>query len=301
MNYKHLHYFWQVAHAGSIARASEQLDLTPQTLSGQIGLLEAALETTLFRRVGRGLELTETGRMALSYADEIFEVGAEMERALGAGPIKSLTQFRVGIADVMTKSIVYKLLAPAMALEEPIKIICKEDKLERLIADLAIHRLDLVLSDRPMPVDINIKGYSNKLVECGVSFFATAKLAEQYGRNFPDNLNLAPLLVSGTDTSMRKRMMQWLDVKRLRPTLVGEFDDSALMMVFGQAGVGIFTAPSLIDEEVQLQYGVVKIGQTEEVLERFYAISVERRASHPAVMAINAAVNKEAGTFAPEK
>lgn len=290
MNYKQLHYFWQVAHAGSIVRASEQLDLTPQTLSGQIGLLEASLETTLFRRVGRGLELTETGRLALSYADEIFEVGAEMEQALSGGAVKRLTQFRVGIADVMTKSIVYRLLAPAMCLEEPIKIICKEDKLERLIADLAIHRLDLVLSDRPIPTDINIKGYSYKLVECGVSFFASTKLAEEYGKSFPESLNRAPLLVPSTDSSVRKRLMQWLDMKRLRPTIVGEFDDSALMKVFGQAGVGIFIAPSIIDEEVQLQYGVIKIGQTDEILERFYSISVDRRASNPAVIAINALV-----------
>lgn len=290
LNYKQLHYFWQVARAGSIARASEHLDLTPQTLSGQIGLLEASLNATLFRRVGRGLELTETGRLALSYADEIFEVGAEMEQALSGGTLKRLMPFRVGIADVMPKSIVYKLLTPAMTLDEPIKIICKEGKLDRLLADLAIHRLDLVLSDRPLPADINIKGYSHKLVECGVSFFATTKLAELYGDNFPSSLNHAPLLVPSFDTRMRKNLMQWLDMKRLRPALVGEFDDSALMKAFGQAGVGIFTAPSMIAEEVQLQYGVVKIGEIDELVERFYAISAERRASHPAVIAINTAV-----------
>lgn len=290
LNYKQLHYFWQVARAGSIARASEHLDLTPQTLSGQIGLLEASLDATLFRRVGRGLELTETGRLALSYADEIFEVGAEMEQALSGGTLKRLMPFRVGIADVMPKSIVYKLLTPAMILDEPIKIICKEGKLDRLLADLAIHRLDLVLSDRPLPADINIKGYSHKLVECGVSFFATAKLAEVYSANFPNSLNHAPLLVPSIDTCMRTKLMQWLDMKRLHPVLVGEFDDSALMKAFGQAGVGIFTAPSMIAEEVQLQYGVVKIGEIDELVERFYAISAERRASHPAVIAINAAV-----------
>lgn len=293
LNYKQLHYFWQVARAGSIVKASEQLDLTPQTLSGQIGLLESSLEATLFRRVGRGLELTETGQLALSYADEIFEVGAEMEQALSGGATKRLTQFRVGIADVMPKSIVYKLLAPAMSLEEPIKIVCKEDKLERLLADLAIHRLDLVLSDRPMPADINIKGFNHKLVECGVSFFATPKLAAQYAEDFPSSLNHGPLLVPSMDTSMRKRLMQWLDMKRIRPTIVGEFDDSALMKVFGQAGVGIFTAPSMIAEALQLQLGVVRIGQTDEIMERFYAISAARRASHPAVIAINAAVIKE--------
>lgn len=287
LNYKQLHYFWRVARSGSIARASEQLELAPQTLSGQIGLLEDSLKTTLFRRVGRGLELTDSGRLALSYAEEIFEIGAELEQALSGGTTKLPTQLRVGVADVMPKSIVYKLLAPAMALAEPVKIICKEDKLERLLADLVIHRLDLVLSDRPMPPDISIKGYSHKLIECGVSFFATPALAAQQGKKFPDNLNHAPLLVPNIDTAMRGRLTRWLDIQRLRPRVVGEFDDSALMKAFGQAGIGIFTAPSMIADEVMHQHGVVTIGKTDDILERFYAISLERRSSHPAVIAIN--------------
>lgn len=289
INYKQLHYFWQVARAGSIARASELLDLTPQTLSGQIGLLETALEATLFKRVGRGLELTETGRLALSYADEIFEIGSEMEQALSKGAVKRPTTFRVGVTNVMPKSIVYKLLAPAMTLAEPIKIVCKEDILERLLADLAIHRFDLILSDRPMPADINIKCYSHLLAECGVSFFATPALAEKYSGEFPQCLNNAPLLLPTDNTSMRKRLVQWLDTRRIHPNLVGEFDDSALMKAFGKAGIGIFIAPSMIAEEVELQYNVVKIGQIDEVAERFYAISVERRSNHPAVVAINTA------------
>lgn len=296
VNYKQLHYFWQVARAGSIARASEQLDLTPQTLSGQIGLLETSLNTVLFRRVGRGLELTEAGRLALSYADEIFEVGAEMEQALTSGEIKQLMPFKVGIADVMPKSIVYKLLAPAMALETVIKMVCKEDRLERLLGDLAIHRLDLVLSDRPMPSNINIKGLSHQLVACGVSFFATPALAATYGQNFPQSLQQAPLLVPGADTSLRKKLMHWLDSQKIRPIIVGEFDDSALMKAFGQAGIGIFTAPSMIDDEVQRQFNVVKIGQIDAITERYYAISAMRRAGHPAVAAINAAAMDESMT-----
>ncbi|MEQ1767473.1 MAG: transcriptional activator NhaR [Methylotenera sp.] len=289
LNYKQLHYFWRVARSGSIARASEQLDLAPQTLSGQIGLLENSLKTTLFRRVGRGLELTDSGRLALSYAEEIFEIGAELEQALSGGTTKLPTSLRVGVADVMSKSIVYKLLAPAMSLAEPVKIICKEDKLERLLADLVIHRLDIVLSDRPMPPDISIKGYSHKLIECGVSFFATPALAARHGEDFPANLNHAPLLVPNIDTAMRGRLTRWLDTHRLRPRVVGEFDDSALMKAFGQAGIGIFTAPSMIADEVIHQHGLVSIGQTNEILERFYAISLERRSSHPAVIAINSA------------
>lgn len=286
LNYKQLHYFWQVARAGSIARASEQLDLTPQTLSGQIGLLEASLEASLFRRVGRGLELTETGRLALSYADEIFEIGSEMEQALSGGTVRQVTQFRVGIADVMPKSIVYRLLAPAMTLNMPIKIVCREDKLEKLLGDLAIHRLDLVLSDRPMPAEMDIKGINHKLGECGVSFFAAPELAEKYGAIFPASLNHAPLLVPSLDTAMRGRLMRWFDSQRLRPQIVGEFDDSALMKAFGQAGIGIFTAPSVIANEIAQQYGVVVLGQVDEVQDFYYAISVERKFDHPAVLAI---------------
>jgi LysR family transcriptional regulator, transcriptional activator of nhaA len=293
LNYKQLHYFWQVARAGSIARASEQLDLTPQTLSGQIGLLETSLEATLFKRVGRGLELTETGRLALSYADEIFEIGAEMEQALSGGTVKQVTTFRVGIADVMPKSIVYSLLAPAMSLAEPIKIICREDKLDKLLGDLAIHRLDLVLSDRPMPAQLDIKGNNHKLGECGISFFAIPELANKYQQDFPVSLNHAPLLVPSLDTAMRVRLMRWFDAERIRPQIVGEFDDSALMKAFGQAGIGIFMAPSVIAAEIALQYGVVEFGKTDEVQDYYYAISVERRFDHPAVAAIRDTAKQE--------
>jgi LysR family transcriptional activator of nhaA len=293
LNYKQLNYFWQVARAGSIARASEQLDLTPQTLSGQIGLLESSLAATLFKRVGRGLELTETGRLALSYADEIFEIGAEMEQALSGGTVKQVAQFRVGIADVMPKSIVYRLLAPAMSLDEPIKIICREDKLDKLLGDLAIHRLDLVLSDRPMPAQLDIKGDNHKLGECGISFFATPTLAAKYQEGFPASLNHAPLLVPSLDTAMRGRLMRWFDAERIRPQIVGEFDDSALMKAFGQAGIGIFMAPSVIAAEISRQYGVVELGKTEEVQDYYYSISVERRFDHPAVAAIRDAAKQE--------
>lgn len=286
LNYKQLNYFWQVARAGSIARASEQLDLTPQTLSGQIGILETSLEATLFKRVGRGLELTETGRLALSYADEIFEIGAEMEQALSGGTVKQVTTFRVGIADVMPKSIVYRLLAPAMTLNEPIKIICTEDNLDKLLGDLAIHSLDLVLSDRPMPEQLDIKADNFKLGECGISFFATAALAAKYTDGFPASLNHAPLLVPSLNTAMRGRLMRWFNTERIRPQIVGEFDDSALMKAFGQAGIGIFIAPSVIAAEIERQYGVVELGNTHEVQDYFYAISVKRRFDHPAVAAI---------------
>ena len=292
MNYKQLHYFWAVAKTGSIVRACEQLNLTPQTISGQIGLLEKTLGVELFRRAGRRLELTETGLLALSYAEEIFQVGGELEEALRSHPGDRHILFRVGIADVVPKSIAYHLLAPAMTLPEPVRIVCREDKLERLLAELAIQRLDLVLADSPMPSEMDVKGYSHKLGECGISFFATPKLATLHGHNFPRALHGAPMLVPGENSIVRGRLMRWFGERQIQPRIVGEFDDSALMKAFGQSGIGIFIAPSVIADEVQRQYSVKAIGQTDDVTERFYAISVERRLTHPAVVAVTEAARQ---------
>ena len=293
MNYKQLRYFWVVAKTGSIVRACEQLNLTPQTISGQIGLLEETWGVELFRRVGRRLELTETGRQVLSYAEDIFQVGGELEEALRSHPGDHHIVFRVGIADVVPKSIAYHLLAPAMALSEPVRIVCREDKMERLMAELAIQRLDLVLADSPMPAELDVKGYSHKLGECGITFFATAKLAALHGSEFPRALHGAPMLVPGENTIVRGRLMRWFSEQQIRPRIVGEFDDSALMKAFGQSGIGVFIAPSVIADEVRRQYGVESIGQTNEVTERFYAISVERRRTHPAVVAVSEVARQE--------
>jgi LysR family transcriptional activator of nhaA len=293
LNYKQLHYFWAVAKAGSIVRASERLHLTPQTLSGQIGLLEEALGVTLFLRVGRRLELTETGRLTLSYADEVFQIGSELEEALRSRPESRSIQFRVGVDDAVPKSIAYRLLTPAMTLAQPVRIVCREDKLTRLLVELAIQRLDLILADRPMPAGTNIKGYSHKLGECGITFFAEPRLAAQFSDKWPDILEIAPLLIPGKEAAVRTPLMRWFDIHQIRPRIVGEFDDSALMQAFGQAGTGIFIAPSVMADEVQRAHGVIVIGETDEVTEQFYAISMERRLTHPAVVAINDAAQKE--------
>ena len=292
LNYKQLHYFWAVAKTGSIVRACEQLNLTPQTISGQIGLLEKALGVELFQRAGRGLALTEAGRLALSYAEEIFQVGGALEAVLRSHLDERHVLFRVGIADVVPKSIAYHLLAPAMALPELVRIVCREDKLARLMAELAIQRLDLVLADSPMPSEMDVKGYSHKLGECGISFFATRKLATLHRSHFPRTLHGAPLLVPGENSMVRGRLMRWFGEQQIQPRIVGEFDDSALMKAFGQSGIGIFIAPSIIADEVQRQYGVKLIGQTDDVVERFYAISVERRLTHPAVLAVTEAARQ---------
>jgi LysR family transcriptional activator of nhaA len=288
-----LHYFWVVAKTGSIVRACEQLNLTPQTISGQISLLEQTYGIELFRRVGRQLELTEAGRQTLPYAEQMFQLGGELELMLRAQPNEQQILFRVGVADVVPKSIVYRLIAPTMELNEPLRITCREDKLERLLADLAIQRLDLVISDSPMPSHLDIKGYSQKLGECGISFFATAELAERYGQDFPRSLHGAPLLIPGPETVVRSRLQRWFAEQQIQPQIVGEFDDSALMQAFGQSGSGIFIGPSVIADEVKRQYGVQVIGQTDAVSESFYAISVERKVKHPGIVAITEGARRE--------
>ena len=293
LNYRQLHYFWVVAKTGSIVRACEQLNLTPQTISGQISLLEQTYGIELFRRVGRQLELTEAGRQTLPYAEQMFQLGGELELMLRAQPNEQQILFRVGVADVVPKSIVYRLIAPTMELSEPLRITCREDKLERLLADLAIQRLDLVISDSPMPSHLDIKGYSQKLGECGISFFATAELAARYGQDFPHSLHGAPLLIPGPETVVRSRLQRWFAEQQIQPRIVGEFDDSALMQAFGQSGSGIFIGPSVIADEVKRQCDVELIGQTDAVRESFYAISVERKVKHPGIVAITEGARRE--------
>lgn len=286
INYKHLHYFWVVAKQGSIARASDILHLTPQTISGQLSLLEKHLDEALFSRVGRNLELTETGRLVLSYADEIFSLGGELEEMLRNIPKDRPRIFKVGVADVVPKSIAYRLIAPALELPESVRIVCREGSIDSLLADLALHKVDMVLADGPIPSSINVRGFNHPLGDCGITFFATAKLARKLKGDFPKNLDGTPLLLPGEMTVVRNRVIEWLDGQHIYPKIVGEFDDSALMKAFGRTGIGVFIAPTPIAEEVKKQYGVVSIGETNKVREQFYAISVERKISHPAVAAI---------------
>ena len=283
INYKHLHYFWVVAKAGGVTRASERLHLTPQTISGQLSLLEDNLGEDLFNRVGRTLELTETGRLVLSYAEEIFSLGGELEETLSQRPKDRPLIFKVGVADVIPKSIAHRLLAPVLQLPEAVRIICREGSADVLLAELALHKVDLVIADGPIPSGVNVRGFSHPLGDCGISFFATPALAKKLDKSFPQNLNAMPMLLPSEETATRQRLSEWLDKQHIYPRIVGEFDDSALMKAFGRAGTGIFMAPTPIAAEVEKQYGVVSIGQTDEIREQFYAISVERKISHPAV------------------
>ena len=293
LNFKHLRYFWVVAKAGGIARASERLHLTPQTISGQITVFEDLLGYKLFARKGRRLELTDAGRVALSYADEIFTLGEELEGVLRSPAKGRPLQFSVGVADAVPKVVAYRLLEPAVRLPEPLHIVCREGKLASLLADLAVHRLDIVLADSPMPAAVNVKGFNHLLGECGLTFFATAKLARKHKGSFPRLLHGAPLLLPGEHAAVRPKLVRWLEGQSIHPRVVGEFDDGALLKAFGRAGVGVFAAPSAIADQVRRQYGVVAIGRTDAVTEAFYAISVERRLTHPAVVAITSAARKE--------
>ena len=281
INYKHLHYFWAVAREGGVARASERLHLTPQTISGQLSLLEEHLGVDLFSRVGRNLELTDSGRLVLSYADEIFSLGGELEEVIHQLPDGRPQLFRVGVVDVVPKSIAHRVLQPALQMPEPVRMVCREASLDMLLAELAVHRLDLVLADRTIPPTISTRGFSHKLGECAVSFFATEKLKKKLKGDFPRCLDGAAILLPSSGTQLRSGIDKWLDKHRIHPRMVAEFDDSALMKVFGQEGAGIFIAPAVIEAEVEWQYQVMAIGRVDEVKEHFYAISVERRVNHP--------------------
>ena len=292
LNYKQLQHFWNVARAGGIVKAAELSGLAPQTLSGQIAALEASLGVTLLKRHGRGVALTETGQMVLGYAEEIFRLGNELEYALHTRSTGRGLPFRVGIADVVPKAIGWLLLAPAMQLAEPVRIVCREDKLERLLGDLAIHKLDVVLADSPLPAHMNVRGFSHRLVESPVSLFATPALARTLNGPFPACLDGAPMLMPAPEAAMAAPLMRWFELNRLRPRIVGEFDDSALMKAFGEAGTGVFPTPSLISRQVCQQHEVICIGEVESVTESYFAISVERRLTHPAVRAISEATRQ---------
>lgn len=293
LNYKQLHYFWRVAKAGSIARAAEQLLLAPQTISAQIGTLEEALGTELFRRAGRRLELTAAGQLTLSYADEIFQIGKELEETVRNRPGSGDMLFRVGLADVVPKSIAYRLLAPAMSLTTRVRLVCREDKLERLFAELAIHRLDLVISDRSLPSELGVKGYSHALGRSPVAFYAVPRLAVRYGEDFPRSLDGAPVLIPGDGAAVRGSLTRWFTEHQIEPRIVGEFDDTALMKAFGKAGAGVFPAPEILADEIRGQYEAEIIGRADSVTTRYYAISVERKLTHPAIVAVSEAAKKD--------
>jgi len=293
LNYHHLLYFWTVAREGSVARACEKLRLAQPTISGQLRLLEESLGEKLFRKAGRGLALTDVGQVVYRYADEIFGLGRELQDVLKGRPRGRPLRLLVGVSDLVPKLIAYRVLRPALEMPEPVQIVCDEDTPDHLLAELAEHRLDVVLSDAPIPSMIPVKAFNHLLGTCGVTLFGAPKLAARYRKNFPACLDAAPFLLPMEGSNLRRSLEQWFDSAGIRPKLVGEFKDRALMKTFGQAGAGVFAAPSAIEKEVREHYKVAAIGRIESILERFYAISVERKLKHPAVVTISDAAREK--------
>ncbi len=294
MNFKHLHYFWAAAKAGGIVRAGEQLHTSPQTLSGQIKLLEDRLGCALFRKAGRGLELTDEGRLALGYAEQIFALGTELESKIGkASGAEQGLDFRVGIADSVPKAIAYRLLEPALAAAAQVRLICHEGKFQDLLGQLAVHRLDLIIADEPMGRQVSVKAFNHLLGTTAMSFFAAPGLKRDLKGEFPLCLDGAPMLLPGATSAMRQRFDFWLAGHKIRPRVIGEFDDAALMKAFGGEGRGVFMTPTVLESETQAQYGVRVVGRTAELVEEFYAVSVERRITHPCIAAITNAAREQ--------
>jgi len=293
LNYHHLLYFWMVAREGTVARAAAQLRLAQPTLSGQIHALEGALSEKLFERAGRGLRLTEMGRVVFRYADEIFALGRELAESVKGRPTGRPLRLAVGVADAMPKLVAYRLIEPALALPQPVRLVVHEQSTERLLATLALHELDVVLTDRVAPPGVSVRAFNHLLGDCGATLFAAPRLAAKHRRRFPKALDGAPFLLPGETSTLRRALEQWFEKQRIRPHIIGEFDDSTLIKVFGQAGRGIFAAPSIIESSVRKQYGVAVVGHLDRVRERFYAVSAERRLKHPAVIAITESARRE--------
>lgn len=299
LNYKHLRYFWMVARSGSIAKAAEQLHLTPQSISGQLTEFADTLGVELFRRVGRRLELTDTGSRILRHAEDIFSAGDALLDVVRDQAATQVSVFRVGVSDSVSKAVACRLVAPALTLDEPTRLVCREGRLSALLADMAVHRLDLIITDRAMPSHLSVRAYSHLLGESELGVFATAALAATLSGPFPECLNHAPLLLPGEDVAIHSRLMQWLHTHVPRLRVVGDFDDSAMIKAFGQTGAGLFFAPAAIAETICAQYGVVMLDTIPTLREQVYAITTERRISHPATRAIREAAREalSAGTI----
>ena len=294
LNYHHLLYFWAVARYGSVVRASQELRLAQPTISGQVRRLEDVIGEKLFERVGRRLVLTSVGRTVFRYADEIFALGQDLMGTLKGRISTRPLRLTVGVADALPKALVQKLLEPAFHIDKPIYLVCREDRVvEDFMSELAGQELDLVLADRPIGPGTRAHAYNHLLGECGTTFLANAKLASRLRPGFPRSLEGAPCLLPGGHATVRRTLDQWFENSRLRPALVAEFDDSALMYAFGEEGQGFFPAPTVFEDEFRRRYNVQVVGRVKSVQQQFYAISVDQRLHHPAVVAIVKAARQE--------
>ena len=292
LNYHHLLYFYTIAREGSVTKAADVLHLAQPTLSGQVRKLEEALDEKLFERDGRGLALTDVGQMVYRYADDIFGLGRELMDALRGRPTNRPARVLVGVADVVPKLICHRLLHVALEMEEPVQLTIHEGKTDDLLAALALQEYDMVLTDLPLGPQSRIKAYNHSLGSCGVGFFALPALARKLAPGFPKSLDGQPMLLPTPNTALRYALDEWFESIDVRPRIVAEFEDTALMKVFGQHGTGIFPAPVVVEAEIRKMHGVRLIGATDAVLERFYAITVERRITHPAIATIAEAARR---------
>jgi LysR family transcriptional activator of nhaA len=290
LNYRHLYYFWVVAKEGSVTRAAERLDVAVQTISAQLGLLEQSVGKSLLAPQGRRLALTEAGRVALTYADQIFLLGEQLQDVLADSTVERIMRLTVGISDSLPKLISVRLLEAALGLPEKVKLVCYEDRFESLLGDLSVHKLDVVLTDRPVPSGATLRVFSHLLGESEITLFGVPALAKKYRAKFPESLSGAPLLLPTRNNAIRGRLDHWFDTQQLRPDIVGEFDDNALLNTFGRSGLGLFPAPSALATDVEEQFGAVPVGEI-PVREQFYAISNERKIKHPAIDAILSAIH----------
>lgn len=302
INYHHLLYFWLVAREGSLAGAAATLRLAQSTISKQIHQLEADLGHPLFARSGRRLVLTDSGRLVFRYAEEIFGLGRELLGTLHERPTGKPLRLTVGVADVVPKLVAERVIAPALSLAEGVHLVCREDKPERLLADLALHELDVVLTDAPASPQVKVRAVNHLLGESDITLFAREDLAARFREGFPGSLDGAPILLPTAHTALRRSLDQWFEATEIRPLAVAEFDDSALLKVFGSRGMGLFPALSVITDQVQEQYGVRVVGTIPAIREQLFAITVERRIKNPAVVAIcRAARTRMLGRPDPER
>ncbi len=292
LNYRHLHYFWVVAKEGGVNRAGNKLGVAAQTISAQLALLERSLGVALFAPSGRGLALTEAGRTALSYADRIFNLGEQMLEVLEDSDGGERLRLTVGILDALPKLAAHRLLQPVMELGRPVRLVCYEGEIDELMSDLALHRLDVVLSDRPVASGGSLRVFSHPLGEYPVSLYGVPALAGRFARDFPACLTGAPLMLPTRTNALRGKLEQWFEANELRPQVVGEFEDSALMDTFGRQGMGLFPALTMLRPEIEAQLGAVPVGELEGVREQVFAISGERRIRHPGVEAMLAAASR---------
>jgi LysR family transcriptional regulator, transcriptional activator of nhaA len=287
LNYHHLLYFWTVAREGTVARASKKLLLAQSTISGQVRSLERSLQTKLFERVGRNLVLTDAGKQVYRYADEIFTLGDELRSSLSGQSAGRVSRLEVGVADVLPRWIVYQLLEPALRLKEPMRLVCHDDKTERLLQRLATNELDVVITDMPAGPLVKLRAYNHPLGDCGISFLVNKAQVSAYRHGFPKSLDRAPFLLPMEGTSLRRSLDDWFNSKAIRPLIRCEISDCDLFEVFAHGGAGIFATPTILENRIRQQFSVGVVGRVETIRERYFAISTERKLKHPGVIAIS--------------